>query len=75
MSQARWFGRGTTIYNPGVLASSELRAVADLYNRRLIDPGPMVSCRIAPDPEEYLYAIRAIERGEIVKALIDWDAS
>jgi len=75
VSQARWFGRGTTIYNPGVLASSELRAVADLYNRRLIDPEPMVSCRIAADPEEYLYAIRAIERGEIVKALIDWDAS
>ena len=75
VSQARWFARGTTIYNPGVLESSELRAVAALYNRRLIDPEPLISRRIAPEPEAYLEAIRAIERGEIIKALIEWKAA
>jgi len=74
VKQARWFARGTTVYNPGILSSDELRAVAALYNRRLIDPEPMVSRRIAPDPEQYVDSIRAIERGEVIKALIQWDA-
>jgi len=73
--QGRWFAFGTTVYNPGVLTSAELKAVANLYNRRLIDPEAMVSRRIAPVVGEYLDAIAAIERGDIVKALIDWEAS
>ena len=73
--QGRWFAFSTTVYNPGVLTSRELKAVASLYNRRLIDPDAMVSRRIAPDVDEYLDAIAAIERGEVVKALIDWEAS
>jgi threonine dehydrogenase-like Zn-dependent dehydrogenase len=75
VSQARWFVAGTTIYNPGVLSSCELKAVAALYNRGLLDPAPMVSRRIPPDPAAYRETLRAIGRGEIVKALIDWDAA
>ncbi|MCD6365458.1 MAG: hypothetical protein J7M14_06240 [Planctomycetes bacterium] len=52
-----------------------MKAVANLYNRRLIDPEPMISARIAADPVTYLETIRTIERGEVVKALIDWEAS
>jgi threonine dehydrogenase-like Zn-dependent dehydrogenase len=73
--QARWFAYHTTIYNPAVLSSVELKAVANLYNRRLIDPAPMVSRRIAPEVADYVDAVHAIERGEIVKALIEWDAA
>jgi len=71
--QGQWFTRGTTIYNPGVLTSDELRAVAALYNRGLIDPERMISRRIPPAPGAYLDAIRAIDRGRIVKALIEWN--
>ncbi len=71
--QGRWFVIGTTVYNPGILASSELRAVANLYNRRLIDPDAMITRYIPPDPDVYLKTIGDIERGEIIKAVIDWE--
>jgi threonine dehydrogenase-like Zn-dependent dehydrogenase len=71
--QGRWFASNTTVYNPGVLSSDELRAVANLYNRGLIDPDAMISRRIPPNPEAYLDVIRATERGEIVKAVVDWE--
>jgi len=73
--QGWWFARETTIYNPGILSPVELKAVADLYNRRLIDPEPLITRRIAPSVDEYVAAIDAIARGEIVKVLIEWDAS
>ena len=75
MHQGRWFIVKTTVYNPGVLASSELRDVANLYNRRLIDPDAMITRRTSPDPDVYLKTIGDIERGEIVKAIIEWEAS
>jgi len=62
------------VYNPGVLAPVELKAVAALYNRRRINPEPMITHRIPPEPEAYLETIRAIERGEVVKALIEWES-
>ena len=72
VNQDRWFVRQTTIYNPGVLGSVELKAVANLYNRGLLDPEPMISRRIAPEVDQYVETIEAIGRGEIVKALIQW---
>lgn len=74
VNQAEWFEATTTIYNPGIVTDGELRAVANLYNRRLLDPDSMISRRISPDPTSYLETIAAIGRGEIVKALIDWEA-
>jgi threonine dehydrogenase-like Zn-dependent dehydrogenase len=73
INQADWFNSNTTIYNPGFLSSIELRAMAALYNRRLIDPEILISKMIKPDPEEYLNTIKEIEDGKIVKALIDWE--
>ena len=79
MHQGRWFAAATTVYNPGGLVAGgvagsgrELRAVANLYNRRLIDPDVMITRRIPPDPDVYLKTIGDIERGEIIKALIEW---
>lgn len=74
VNQGKWFDATTTVYNPGIVTDNELRAVANLYNRRLLDPAPMVSKIIPPDPQLYLETIQAIQRGEIVKALIDWEA-
>ncbi len=75
VDQTAWFRSETTVYNPGLPRANDLRAVATLYNRHLIDPGPMISSRIRPDIGQYLDAIRAIQKGEIVKTLILWDQS
>ena len=73
INQADWFNSNTTIYNPGFLNSEELRAVASLYNRELIDPEILISKEIKPDAESYLNTIIEIEKGKIVKAIIDWE--
>ncbi len=74
VDQTRWFNAGTTIYNPGLPQAEDLRAVAALYNRRLIDPDVMISSRIKPTVEEYVRAIRDVEKGSVIKTLIEWSA-
>jgi len=73
VDQTAWFRSETTLYNPGLPRADDLRAVASLYNRGLIDPSPLISSRIPPDVATYVDAIRAIERGEIVKTLMLWN--
>ena len=59
---------------PGILTSEELGAVANLYNRELIDPEAMITRRIEPMAEAYVAAIDEISGGGIVKTLIEWDS-
>jgi L-iditol 2-dehydrogenase len=73
VDQTAWFRSETTVYNPGLPRANDLQAVASLYNRGLIDPGPLISSRIKPDVADYLGAIQEIQKGEIVKTLIMWD--
>jgi alcohol dehydrogenase, propanol-preferring len=73
VNQADWFNSNTTIYNPGFLNSDELRAVAAMYNRGLLDPEILISKQINPDISKYLKTIKEIESGKIVKAIIDWE--
>jgi threonine dehydrogenase-like Zn-dependent dehydrogenase len=73
VNQADWFISNTTIYNPGFLNSEELRAIASLYNRGLLNPEILISKQIKPDMGEYLETIKEIESGKIVKAIIDWE--
>jgi threonine dehydrogenase-like Zn-dependent dehydrogenase len=73
VNQSLWFNANTTIYNPGFLNSEELRSMAVLYNRGLIDPEILISKVIKPDADIYLNTIKEIEKGKIVKAIIDWE--
>ena len=73
VDQTAWFRSETTVYNPGLPRANDLQAVASLYNRRLIDPAPLISSRIRPEVSEYLRAIRVVQQGEIVKTLILWN--
>jgi threonine dehydrogenase-like Zn-dependent dehydrogenase len=73
VNQTEWFWAETTIYNPGLPRANDLRAVANLYNRELIHPGALITSRIKPDIGEYAEAIREIERGNVVKTLIEWE--
>lgn len=72
VDQSRWFNAETTIYNPGLPRANDLKAVAHLYNRRLIDPAALVTSRIRPNVVEYQRAIEAIRTGEVVKILLEW---
>lgn len=72
VDQTRWFDAGTTVYNPGLPRSADLRAVAGMYNRGLLDPEMLVTIRLQPAADEYTSAVRRIQRGEIVKALMVW---
>ncbi len=71
-NQGLWFRANTTIYNPGIMTSKDLRAVANLYNRRLINPEALVSLEINPSSAEYLAAIAEIQRNNVLKAIIKW---
>jgi len=75
VDQSRWFNATTTIYNPGLPQSEDLRAVATLYNRQLLDPASMVTYRIPPEIPSYIDAIKAISAGEVVKVLIEWESA
>jgi propanol-preferring alcohol dehydrogenase len=75
VDQTAWFRSETTVYNPGLPRANDLRAVASLYNRGLLDPSPMISSRIKPIVADYLDAIQTIQKGEIVKTLIMWEQS
>ncbi|MFO7611015.1 MAG: zinc-binding dehydrogenase [Clostridia bacterium] len=70
--QDRLFDANTTIYNPGILESESLNAVAELYNSNRIRPDILVEKRIKPDKHEYLDAIKGIIAGKFIKVLIDW---
>ncbi len=72
VKQSDLFNKNTTIYNPGILTTADLKAVATLYNKKLIDPAPMISKMISPDIEKYIETIYEIKSGKIIKALIDW---
>jgi threonine dehydrogenase-like Zn-dependent dehydrogenase len=72
VDQSRWFNAETTIFNPGLPRAADLKAVAHLYNRRLIDPAPLVTRRIRPTIAEYRTAIDDIRGGEVVKILMEW---
>ena len=70
--QSVLFNRNTTIYNPGILTVEDLKAVALLYNKRMIDPAPLITKIIPPDMNAYIQTIYEIQKGQIIKALIDW---
>ncbi|MBN2557389.1 MAG: zinc-binding dehydrogenase [Clostridia bacterium] len=70
--QDRLFDANTTIYNPGILGSESLRAVAELYNSKRIRPDILVEKRIKPEKHEYLDAIEGIKAGKFIKVLIEW---
>ena len=71
--QAELFESGTVIYNPGWLESPDLKAVAAMYNRELIDPSVLITRRIPPIPDEYLIAVQELAEGKHIKVIIDWD--
>jgi threonine dehydrogenase-like Zn-dependent dehydrogenase len=73
VDQSRWFNAETTLYNPGLPRAKDLKAVAHLYNRRLIDPAALVTSRIPPEIGQYLGAIEAIRGGDEVKVLMEWE--
>ena len=68
-----WFESNTTIYNPGILTSVDLKSVANLYNRNLIDPEPLISLRLPPTVNAYHDALKSIQENKIIKAVIDWE--
>ncbi|HBN86525.1 MAG TPA: hypothetical protein DDZ89_22130 [Clostridiales bacterium] len=70
--QSMWFNRNTTIYNPGILTIEDLKAVAALYNKKMIDPSPLITKVITPNVDAYTQTIYEIKMGEIIKALMDW---
>lgn len=70
--QSSWFNRNLTIYNPGILTIEDLKAVTSLYNKKMIDPSPLITKIIPPDIDAYIQTIHEIKNGEIIKALIDW---
>ncbi len=72
VNQGLWFRANTTIYNPGIMTNKDLRAVANLYNRGLVNPEALVSIEINPSSEEYLAAILEIQRNNVLKAIIKW---
>ncbi len=73
VKQNLWFINNTTIYNPGVLSSNELRAVANLYNRGLLNCERMISRIIKPEADSYCQAIADIKAGKTIKTVIDWE--
>lgn len=73
--QSDWLEYGTVIYNPGWLESRELKAVAAMYNRYLIEPDTLITKRIPPIVDEYMIAIHEIEQGKHIKVLMDWEMS
>lgn len=70
--QSVLFNRNTTIYNPGILTVDDLKAVASLYNKKMIDPAPLITKIIPPDMDAYIQTIYEIQKGKMIKALIDW---
>ena len=73
VNQSLWFNRKTTIYNPGILINDDLKSVANLYNRNLIDPESLISLKIPATVEAYREAVQQIKEGKIIKALMDWE--
>ncbi|NLY96641.1 MAG: hypothetical protein GX082_04305 [Clostridiaceae bacterium] len=65
------FNINTTIYNPGILTIEDLKAVAAFYNKKTIDPFPLITKIIRPNADEYIQTIQEIKKGEIIKVLID----
>jgi threonine dehydrogenase-like Zn-dependent dehydrogenase len=74
VDQSRWFNAETTLYNPGLPRANDLKAVAHLYNRNLIDPAALVTSRIPPEISQYRAAIEAIRGGDEVKVLMEWES-
>lgn len=75
INQSLWFDANTTIYNPGIVTSENFKKVAKLYNKELINPSILISKRIKPNRSEYLGAIDDIEKGKVVKVLMDWNST
>ena len=74
VKQSDLFNKNTTIFNPGIMTTDDLKAVANLYNNGLINPSALITKTILPEITEYIQAIEEIRQGKIIKALIDWSA-